>query len=389
MRQSENHARRRRLLAMLSLVALWVALRNPELAAAQEVVRDSISCPRCVISIAMNARMGDRDGPESFPHLPHSVVTDSRGRFWLLFSDEPPAVFRQDGAFLQSVGGSGSGPGEYRSPRAALAVGDSVAVFDVSGRVTVVGPDLSYVRDTQLVGPSSLTGVFALRWPDSVVVAGLSRDAAGVGWPLHLTDLGGRPASVVRSFGSGDGRYIQGSRRFLRHVIASSRTGGTWSTSQYDYQVTRWRRNATTDVSLRVQSAWAPTQSTGLMGGPEVAPGPLIRAIHEDRRGLLWIVGWVAADDWRDVWKEVLRRNGRTALQQGEMAATMVPLPHQLYRTRIEVVDVSAGAIIARHDFETGDVLEVLDDGRLVIGYETDEGILYIEIATATIEGTG
>jgi hypothetical protein len=71
------------------------------------------------------------------------------------------------------------------------------------------------------------------------------------------------------------------------------------------------------------------------------------------------------------------------------MAATMVPLPHQLYRTRIEVVDVSAGAIIARHDFETGDVLEVLDDGRLVIGYETDEGILYIEIATATIEGTG
>lgn len=388
MRQSEKHAWRR-LLATLSLCALWLALRSPELVAAQGVVRDSISCPRCVISITTNVRLGDRDGPGSFPHLPLSVVMDSRNRFWLLFSDEPPAVFRQDGVFLQLVGRSGSGPGEYRSPRKALVVGDSVAVFDVSGRVTVVGPDFSHVREAQLFDPRSLTGVLALRWPDSVVVAGRSRDAAGIGWPLHLADLGGSVASIVKSFGNGDGTYTPGSRQFVRQIIAPSSTAGTWSTGQYDYQLTRWRRNATADVSLRVRSAWAPTESTGLMGGPEVAPGPFIRAIHEDETGRVWIVGWVAADEWRDVWKEVLGRNGLTSLPSGDLRADMVPRPRQLYRTRIEVVDVRAGTIVARHDIETGDVLDVLDDGRLVIGYETDEGVLYVEIATAAIEVAG
>lgn len=76
-------------------------------------------------------------------------------------------------------------------------------------------------------------------------------------------------------------------------------------------------------------------------------------------------------------------------MPSGDLRADMVPRPRQLYRTRIEVVDVRAGTIVARHDIETGDVLDVLDDGRLVIGYETDEGVLYVEIATAAIEVAG
>lgn len=76
--------------------------------------------------------------------------------------------FGPDGAYLESVGGSGEGPGEFeRLGFAGRLPGDSIVTFDIGLlRATVFGPDGSYVRDYKLVrpdgspAPASATGVF-------------------------------------------------------------------------------------------------------------------------------------------------------------------------------------------------------------------------------------
>lgn len=60
--------------------------------------------------------------------------------------------FGPDGVALRSVGRVGEGPGEYgRISRFAVASGDSIVVMDAQlQRVTVLGPDGSFARSTQL-----------------------------------------------------------------------------------------------------------------------------------------------------------------------------------------------------------------------------------------------
>lgn len=55
-------------------------------------------------------------------------------------------VFSADGEFLESFGGSGDGPGEFRGLYVIENAGDTLLAMDSDGRVTVVAPELTVVR---------------------------------------------------------------------------------------------------------------------------------------------------------------------------------------------------------------------------------------------------
>ncbi len=59
---------------------------------------------------------------------------------------EEVRVFSANGEFLGSFGGSGDGPGEFRSLYVIENAGDTLLAMDSDGRVTVVAPDLTVVR---------------------------------------------------------------------------------------------------------------------------------------------------------------------------------------------------------------------------------------------------
>lgn len=60
-------------------------------------------------------------------------------------------LFHEDGDFAQMLGREGQGPMEFQAITDAVVAGDSLYVHDLmNARVTVIGPDLEFVRDFRL-----------------------------------------------------------------------------------------------------------------------------------------------------------------------------------------------------------------------------------------------
>lgn len=77
-----------------------------------------------------------------------SLVPASSGSFVVLDAGNHRALrFDSEGALQSSHGAEGDGPGEFQLPTLAVASGDSTLVYDQRhGRVSVLGPELQYVR---------------------------------------------------------------------------------------------------------------------------------------------------------------------------------------------------------------------------------------------------
>ena len=109
---------------------------------------------------------------------------DSRGRFWVMNHDELPKVFDSTGRFVQTIGSVGSGPGEFRMPSDAVAIGDSMLVVDGSlARVTVVGPALKPIRSIGVRW--GFGSPLVLAWPREVVVTASVPIPERAGLRLH------------------------------------------------------------------------------------------------------------------------------------------------------------------------------------------------------------
>ena len=123
-------------------------------------------------------------------------------------------LFSADGEFLGAFGGSGEGPGEFRSVSVIENAGDTLLAMDSDGRVTVVAPDLTVVR-TFSIAPFTLDlhyvdGGAILPEPRALVlppagVAGRIRPPV----PLILFDLEGERIDSIGEM-QGPELYISG-----------------------------------------------------------------------------------------------------------------------------------------------------------------------------------
>src|SRR5688572_7409503 len=119
-------------------VALFAALSSA--AAAQVRIVDADALPR--VALVREQRIGHADDPKlSFNRVRH-VEVGRDGRMYVYDSQTANIrVFARDGSLIQTIGGPGSGPGEFSArfgPAAFGMLGDSLWSFETLGtRVNV------------------------------------------------------------------------------------------------------------------------------------------------------------------------------------------------------------------------------------------------------------
>ena len=306
-------------------------------AGAQAIVAigDEVSCPECRIDVEMMFELG---GPGDTTNIVHAnfLPMDSRGRFYYqsVYFPGSIVVFDGQGRHIHTFGRDGEGPGEFRS-WAALFVspGDSLYTFD-SGlyRLSVFSPEFEFVRSARIDPPlRPLDGFFQDDGP--LLITAIERGPEVFGRPFHVVGPDGR---VRRSFGEKEGIITGDVELDLARRIGPAEDGGFWATHVYDqYAIEHWGPEGELLEILERHADWAPSPDAPT-SSPRDASGPppssIVANIQVDDAGLLWMLIWVADEDWE------------TAFDDPDAQ----PSRHDLRDTMIEVLDPEHRRVVAR-----------------------------------------
>jgi len=329
---------------------------------AERVVGDSVTCSRCTIQQTFVARVGAESGPGHIIALPSAMTEDSRGRFWLSQGSEPLCVFGRDGRFERCVGKRGRGVGEFASPSGIFsASGDSMVVVDAGvPRVSVLSADGAVGRTLDI--SEQMFGGVVVRWPGSVYLSGANHGVSAVGWPIHQVSFAGDHLETINSFGPDNGKLLPGGEGSSTLRLALSRTGTLWSVDMTQYRLAEFKPDGTKLRILRRNPAWFSGTSTAWIGNPTTPPPPQAIAVREDESGYLWVFVRTASPTWRDGWSKV--KPGTTEVGFGDISLD------KMFRTTIEIIDPSAGAVVARRALDLW-VVGAIRGGR-VVTYKVD-----------------
>lgn len=342
------------------------------------------ACTECRLDARVVARIGTADGGGALPHTPNGIARDALGRYWLVFHRLPAMVFETDGTFLQIVGRTGSGPGEFQVPDHALRVADSIAIFDARNGMHVYGPDLAWVR-TSATPPMQVQDAAAVAWPTTVATT--HHQMRYVPRAL-LVDVSGERAVVRDSLILGEPfGPVAPDMESRSYVLATAGDGSVWTTGAGTYRLVRRAPDGAVLQELRPESSWLPDGSTGMGGGPENAPNARIAALWVDAGGRVWVLGHVARENWHEAWEAYALPAGGPGGVQG-VPVSAVPPPHERYQTVIDVWDPAAGQLLVSRRYR-GYANHVLDDGSLVVYTEEGAGYPVVEIVALTLEGGG
>jgi hypothetical protein len=320
-------------------------------------------------------RLGTADGDAILEGEPSSLSRDSRGRFYLTqFSSSRrlPMVFDSTGRFLQNIGRRGTGPGELTFPiYLRIAATDSVFVADRgTGRLTVFDPSLKFARSA----PAPILG---MAFPLEVLLGGQliagaqipTREAIGL--PLHRFEA---DVKLVESFGGGRGEFRADRSILSRRRLARSADGGFWAARVTEYVIERYDRFGRQTLELRRDAAWfRPHAGTPISIDPR--PKPLVMGVHEDRRGLLWVLSAVEDPAWRTALGTTLpKRLGGHA-----SPIPVVQRPDAYNDSMLEVIDPATGRLLASQRFPY-QLWLLVDDGAVANRAEDKEGNFFIQV---------
>jgi hypothetical protein len=322
---------------------------------------DQNQCTECMIEVDVVAEIRRDVEDDLFPGAVMGAVVDSRGRSWVLFP-QSVSQFDVDGSFRASVGREGEGPGEFKTAsHIVLLPDDSIAIFDAAlSRATIISRDLSVVRTVD-IPRVVLWNVHVLRWPDAVVLNGLASRGGMAGWPLHFVDLSAQPASITRSFGANGGEYRISDHGSLRQEIASAIDGSLWTADVVNYTLRKWDVEGRLIHTLHRTPDWFGSQTNFYSPGTKTSPPPpRIRGINEDSNGRMVVIAHVARPDWMRAWEGL----EDIPAGSGEVAVSELPSYEDLYRTRIELVDLETGRLLSSQD--TDYLLQARLQGNLI-----------------------
>ena len=346
--------------ALLSLILLAALTAHAQ---PQTVLAGPASCTACRIELEQVVVFGDSTGPGMLREQ-STITTDQRGRFYVTSNFDPTiTVFDGSGRFLRRIGRRGQGPGEFPSvPKILFGLGDTLYTLTYSTRrMTVFSPEYEVVR-TETLSSSFTTGV---RLPDGrFLLSGDPRSAATIGYPLHLIDNSG---AHVRSFGSTTGAQdLFGSRGMIRR-FATPLGPHIWTARLDEYVLEQWDMDGRKLAHLTRQAPWFPPKERrppNATNGTHRAPLEM-RAIAEDKAGLLWTLSLVPDREWRP----------RTLPPMpGAPNATYTPdsLRHKLHDSVLEVVDPARGVVLATRTLDTSFMAFIAPD--LLVSYTEDAG---------------
>jgi hypothetical protein len=283
---------------------------------------------------------GDDDGEGFIADRPYAIRRDSRGRYYTIgrfTSDRVPAVYDSDGNFLQRIGRTGRGPGEFLGASAMLIQGDSLFVFDSGNRrLTVLSPSYKPVRSAPI--PWTASAAFA---GGDIVLNAQVADRARVGLVLHHID---RVGNYLGSFADAEVRVTLREQPAVRR-LTSARTGGVWSVlASKRYVIRKWTSDGTKVMELHRDASWYEPYDRPWMPTPDRPPAPTIATIWQAPDGLLWVMGLRPDAHWA-------RGLGRGVHAEGQMMYPWLDTA-RIYDAMVEVIDPRAGTLVASARFD-------------------------------------
>ena len=149
-------------------------------------IPDTPSCPNCRIVIGpTQLTLAD---PLSVAAPLSGFLAEIGGHRYLAGAQNgAPRAFDSAGRFLQSLGRTGPGPGEFRTSGAfAVGPGDSVAVFDPgNGRIQIFDGRLKYVRAFTTEQMVTHGGLVWLPRGEGFAMSGVRSSPSQIGYTIH------------------------------------------------------------------------------------------------------------------------------------------------------------------------------------------------------------
>jgi hypothetical protein len=313
----------------------WLATRDS--VTIHLITPDEDLCTTC-IHLEKVTELGKSDDPDGFIQPAFYVYRDAKARYWVVQGSEIK-LFNSRGEFLRKVGAAGRGPGEWRTPKPATDSAGRIQILDASnGRITRL--DEGFKVDAESPMPGLQINSLASIGPSSFVVSAWAVAADIIGQPLHVFENG----KISRSFGAPEAGGVQ-SVFSSRRVVGSDRRGHIVTSKPYSFDVEVW-----TVQGERVLGASGPSlnQHEVLPGAYDLdrnPPASEVRGISLDSVGRLWVVTSRVKPDWKSKYEERVYPGGYKSL---------VLKPGYTVQdsrfTRVEVVDMAAGKIIAQLD---------------------------------------
>ena len=339
------------------LIILPISLPQPGFS--QETIRldGPPSCESCRIVVEKELSIGGMEAPGVGQFF--LVARDALGRFFVSndnFPDEV-GVYDSTGAYVQTLGRRGSGPGEWMSVGDISTVGDFLIISDRgNARETVIDLDLNVIRTAPMVG-ELLSLVFL---SDSTKVANiLVHSPERVGYPLHTMDARG---GITSSFGYDGMVFRRDSQSAGRRRLAASAAGTVWAGHARQYVIEKWTVTGEKNLALERSVDWFPAKTGADSWSPDVPPHPEMAGTWEDPDGHLWVAVYVPDPEWRE------------ALQAGEYG----PLANEYLDMMVEVLDPISGEVLAERRFDIAG--KFIGGGRMVAYREDEYGLPYLDI---------
>lgn len=268
------------------------------------------------------------------------------------------------GRLLGRLGRSGSGPGEYRSiTHLAIGPGDSILVFDVYRRLSILAPDGRFIRSTPI--PFLVTQ--ATIAPDGeYVVAAEVYSTALAGLPVHRLTPDGRR---VHSFGAEPAEVSPERPSLSKRLLASAGHDFVWTARPDRYELERWTASGIRTEILTRTAEWFPPRDVE-MYPLDHAPTPFVLGLAMERSQRIWVLASRADESWN-----------AHQIARGEGVRFSPADRDRLYDSVLELIDPHAGSVIAalRLPFHAGGFI---DDQTLWTLRESESGLWFIDVWT-------
>jgi hypothetical protein len=211
-------------------------------------------CP-CSVQLTPVVAVG-HNAEDPAPYPGSRVDIDSKGRYYIAWNTEPGkvAVYHANGALSHTIGGLGSGPGEFKFPhKTFISPQDSIFVVDRERNfISVFSPDGQFIRMITTRGSSPEIAFF----PNGSLIAYFQLSRGQKGYPVHVLSPDG---SISRSFGADRAESVTPKSQ---RSIAPTPRYTVWVGHSAEYLLEEYDTTGRVLQSIRRTVTWYPKQDS-------------------------------------------------------------------------------------------------------------------------------
>lgn len=339
----------------LFVLASWIGAAAPVSVRAQEVVEvaDDIACPSCLVETGPPVTLAAPDDSIWFSSLwDLRVSRDSEGNYIAapVNGNGLIAVFSPDGTYRSAYGRIGEGPGEFATDISLLVeVGDGDVLYAIDPvHIHTLAPRAEGSLDQARMPVRVIGDAVVLQ--NGIAVEATVRTEAGIATVQLLQPDG----TIVQSIGATETDNEAGGDFTLRRTLGTSNDRmDVWSARIDRFHITRYGPDGEAKARIeRTTSLFQPSASF-IPGAPFQVPAQsVITGIVQDGDGLLWIAFTRPPHSFSPLanpggaFDDLV--GGERPLSDRELNRDM----NRFLHTTVEVLDLSAGTVIARRDFD-------------------------------------